>query len=77
MLKRIIERYYNLFDCEIQIRIEPNQFKKDLKNISNLINDRKFKEAKIAIEKAYSTWGSDKEIIRLDWHREFLEEDEL
>ena len=64
--KRIIDRYYDRFGYQIQIRMLPYAFLGDVKQISHLIDNDKFKEAEVAIKAAYRKWGDDPDLIRLD-----------
>lgn len=74
-LRRIWERWYNVLGHEIHIRIEPPEFKETVRRISRLVDDRKDGQAKKEIEAAYSRWGCDPELIRLDHLNSFLNED--
>jgi hypothetical protein len=66
LVTRIWERWYSFFGHTLYVRLEPKEFKEDVKTISNLIDDEDFNEAHRAVEAAYRRWGSDPEIIRLD-----------
>ena len=71
----IWERWYNFFGHTLHVRLEPKEFKEDVKTISNLIDDEDFDEAHRAVETAYRRWGSDPEIIRLDSFGSFMRDE--
>lgn len=68
----IHEYWWKIFGYEVHLRMVPFEFTADVKCISNLIDDRKYDEAKLAIEDAYTRWGFDPDLIRADTLREFL-----
>lgn len=74
MKARIINRFFNIFGHEVEIRILPHEYKAELKRIASLIDTDKFVEAGEAIEDAYKRWGCDHELVRLDSFNHFMGE---
>jgi hypothetical protein len=73
-MKQIINKWYNIFGYEIEIRMLPHEFKMDLKHLSNLVDDKKYSEFKQALDTAYKRWGYDPELIRISTFADFMEE---
>lgn len=72
-MKNIFERWWTFLGHRIYLRIVPLEYERTLKEISNLIDDEKSVEANTKIEEAYSRWGCDHELVRLDTLRAFLD----
>lgn len=77
-MKKIIERWYNLFGYEIHIRMEPEEFKEDMRHLYNLVDDHRWDEYKVAYEAACKRWDpNDPELIRASTFATiYMEEDE-
>lgn len=72
-MKKIINKWFNIFGYEIEIRMLPHEFKNDLKHLSNLVDDRKYLQFKEAIENAYGRWGCDEDLVRISTFAEFMD----
>ena len=75
-MKKIYNKWFNIFGYEIEIRILPHEFKNDCKNLDKLIKDKNFVSFKLAIEAAYAKWGSDEDLVYIDTYASFLQGDE-
>lgn len=74
-MTKIIDQYFLIPGYEVHLRILPDEFKADEKHISNLIDNNKFDEAKVALETAYKRWGhNDPDLIRLGTFHSFMKD---
>ena len=77
-MRRIFERWYNVFGYEIHIRVVPKHFKDGFKTLANLIHDGKWSEFDCELEKFTKIYDiNDPDIIRLLYLKEFMEDDLL
>lgn len=64
--KRIYDVWIELFGFDIHIRIEPKEFTNDMKQLSNLLDDRKFFEFDKLLADMDRKWGAnDPEMVRI------------
>ena len=61
---RIYDRTFNLFGCEVRLRILPKAFKYDMKVINEHIDTDNLEVAKHATEEAIKVWGCDEDLVR-------------
>lgn len=61
---RVIDFWFNILERHFHLRIEPAEFKQDLRRVCNLVDNGQ--NARQLIDQMYEKWGSDPELIRLD-----------
>lgn len=72
-MKRIIERWYNFLGYEIHIRMEPKEFKRDVKRLGRLIEDWHEEDFYVQLAEARKRWGDlDPEFVRLETLAHFM-----
>lgn len=79
-MNRIIERWWTIWGHMIHLRIEPPQFRAELRKLSAMVDTARSRvdvaAAKAFTEEMYRRWGSDPEIIRLDYLNDFFHDEE-
>lgn len=76
LIPKLYQRWFKVpfFGGELNIRYESEEFKQDIRRISNAIDDDN-PNAKLLVAAAYKKYGYDPEIIRLSTLDSFLNED--
>ena len=72
---KIVERWYNFLGYHIHIRVEPDEFKKTLRRLSDLLDDGDDEVFKKEIDLAYRKYGYDAELIRISTLYQFLNDE--
>jgi hypothetical protein len=55
--KKVIDWWFVCKSFQLNVHLEPAQFRKDCENIYDLIGRSQLKEAQTALAKAYQDWG--------------------
>lgn len=64
--KSVFDEWFDFKNFQVNIKIEPREYRKDCKEIYNLIDDSKIKKARLAFEKAQIKWGPNSELWNLE-----------
>jgi hypothetical protein len=77
-MKKIIERWFNVFGYEVHVRAEPKEFKDDMRGLGAALNDERWEDYDLLFKKAEKRWDpNDPEMVRVATLASFLKaEDE-
>lgn len=72
--KNVFDEWFHFKKFQVNIKIEPREYRKDCEEIYDLIDDSEIKKARLELEKVKTKWGSNRELLILEFR---IEEKEM
>jgi len=64
--KNVFDEWFHFKNFQVNIKIEPREYRKDCEEIYHLIDDSEIKKARLELEKVKTKWGSNRELWILE-----------